>query len=974
MAAPAHNPELAALSNGIRDAAHAAPLRLRKLDIDVQVHGAVAQVMVDAAFINPGATTLEGDFRFALPDGAVVTGYALDVNGAMIDGVLVDRPRAKALYEARVRRGADPGLAEIKAGNIFETHVFPIFPQRGRRIRLRFTMPIPLAGLNLPLNVEQPSEGWSTTIRVEDASAAPRATLPDGRPARFEREGPAFVVRSGSQAQPIEGALILARPALPDLILNRHANGEDDVQLGGVLPRIAGSTARPERLSIYWDRSRARLASRLPDDLALVRLMIERTHPSSIELIAVNSSGAQRKHATNAEEAVTWLQSLTYRGASSFAAVAQDSATDRCLLFANGHPTLDLAVPFAPRCRLDAITSAPAPDLAWLRHIAQAHGGTAHRIVAGQIDPLAMRLAAPFAGVIALHDRDGKALPFVPLETTAGQWLILAKAPEAGPLNVQTATNGVIREEQRSIPHDGTAFDGTGALLASDRLVDLTAPSQRQDYVALSRRYGIASPSLSFLVLETAQDYFAAKIDPPAGFPAEWRDDFQRQRKIIWADQEQEKGRWIDSIAVRWQEKVQWWKTRFNPQAKPAKVFTSDRFDNTAPPPPVNVSASPPPIQTVVTPPPAAPVAAPPAPPAPRSPSRPEDDNNIVVTGTAITPARGRAASANAAAESPEAAPRAQIVIDAWQADRPYLELYDGKPADFTERFLEAEARHGTLPIFYLDTAEWLRKHGRQGEAVEMVLSALELPSANEETLGIVAARLERYGALDRAVELRERAAALDPERPQPRRLLALTLARRAKLSPAHAREDLQRAIALLYDIATSPQAAEWEGIELIALDEANALLPRLKALGGSAAIDPRLVFLMDTDLRVVIDWTNDASDMDLWVDEPSHERAIYDNPRTAIGGNLSHDMTRGYGPEEYMLHRAPAGTYAVHANVFALDRLDPNGATILTAHLIRDFGRPNEQDESVDVELKRDENGAKAIGQIKVEEKLKSR
>jgi hypothetical protein len=345
---------------------------------------------------------------------------------------------------------------------------------------------------------------------------------------------------------------------------------------------------------------------------------------------------------------------------------------------------------------------------------------------------------------------------------------------------------------------------------------------------------------------------------------------------------------------------VQWWKTRFNPQAKPAKVFTSDRFDNTAPPPPVSVAVTPPPIQTVLTPPPPAP------------PARPED-NNIVVTGTRATPPPGRVGgrgeSASADARSATGAQRAQIVIDAWQADRPYLELYDGKPTDFTERFLEAEARHGSLPIFYLDTAEWLRKHGREGEAAEMVLSALELPSANEETLGIVAARLERYGALDRAVELRERAAALDPERPQPRRLLALTLARRAKVSPAHAREDLQRAIALLYDIAVSPQAAEWDGIELIALDEANALLPRLKALGGHAAMDPRLVFLMDTDLRVVIDWTNDASDMDLWIDEPSHERAIYDNPRTAIGGNLSHDMTRGYGPEEYMLHHAREGS-----------------------------------------------------------------
>jgi tetratricopeptide (TPR) repeat protein len=318
-----------------------------------------------------------------------------------------------------------------------------------------------------------------------------------------------------------------------------------------------------------------------------------------------------------------------------------------------------------------------------------------------------------------------------------------------------------------------------------------------------------------------------------------------------------------------------------------------------------------------------------------------------------------------AGAEAGLAAPLVQI--DAWQPDRPYLELYDGKPTDFAERFREAEARHGTLPIFYLDTAAWLSKRGQVAEAQEMVLSALELPTADDTTLGMVADRLERYGAWDRAVELRERQAALDPDRPQPRRLLALTLARRAKAQSATARADLTRAIALLYDVAITPQSELWEGIALISLNEANAMLPRLRALGGIVDMDPRLVGLLDVDVRVVIDWTSDGSDMDLWVDEPTRERAIYNNNRTVIGGRLSNDMTRGYGPEEYMVHMAPAGIYTAQANVFAPDRIDPNGATILTAHLFRNFGRANETVDSIDIELKRDEKGARMIGRVVV-------
>ena len=77
--------------------------------------------------------------------------------------------------------------------------------------------------------------------------------------------------------------------------------------------------------------------------------------------------------------------------------------------------------------------------------------------------------------------------------------------------------------------------------------------------------------------------------------------------------------------------------------------------------------------------------------------------------------------------------------------------------------------------------------------------------------------------------------------------------------------------------------------------------------------------------------------------------------------------MTQGYGPEEYLLHRAIAGTYTVQANVYAPDRLDPNGASVLTAHLFRNYGRPDQSEQAVDIELTRDDKGSKMIGRIVV-------
>lgn len=324
------------------------------------------------------------------------------------------------------------------------------------------------------------------------------------------------------------------------------------------------------------------------------------------------------------------------------------------------------------------------------------------------------------------------------------------------------------------------------------------------------------------------------------------------------------------------------------------------------------------------------------------------------------------------------------VTIEAWQPDRDYLRAFDAAPARFDERFAEAERQAGGVPAFYLDTAEWLRRHGRTADAVQMVLSALDLPSANATTLGIVADRLERYGALDRAIELGERQATLEPDRPQPRRLLALALAARSALRPppargdragdVSARDDLVRAVTLLREVAVGTWDRRWDGIDLIALMEANALVPQLTRLGGANPLEPALTTLLDTDVRVVVDWTTDATDLDLWVDEPGGERAIYSNPRTAIGGHLSNDMTAGYGPEEYFVRRAPAGDYTVRANVYAADRLDPNGLSLLTAHLFRDFGRPTQRVEAVDIELQRDERGEKMIGRIVVPRSTKAR
>ena len=937
---PPPNPSLTATANGIRDAKHARDIRMKRLDVAVELRGAVAETTVTAAFASEAKEPLEGEFKLQLPADAVITGYALDIGGRMTDGVLVDRPKAKAVYEARVRQRVDPGLAEVSAGNVFSTRVFPITPNAGRTVRVKYVSAAGRDGaIRMPLAGAAPTQGWSISIKAL-GTTAPQLTLPSGGSDFAPVAGGFSTLASGTSS--LTGEIVI-RPALTrDLLISRHRNGERYVQIGGALPAVAAKQA--ESVRIYWDRSRSRLDDRLDAEIKLVRDYLATANARSIELVAFNSSGAKRTIVATADAAATVLRGLSYRGATSFASIAKDAAVDRCLVFSDGQVTIDRAAGFAPHCRVDTVTSANDADNGWLGHLAASGGG--HNLTLGENNRSALLadLRASGSGVVGVEGATGGALAFVPLAAPAGEWRVLARAPDTGDVTVRLSDGSTLR---RAVTGDEAAFDGEGALIARDQLSLLGATERRLDFIALSRKFGIASPSLSFVVLETPQDYVTAEVAPPTNYAPEElakyaalkRDD-DRQKD----DRRQER---LGEVVELWNAEVKWWKTPFNPYAKTARDQDDDRG---VPPPAPVVAPAPPPMEMPPPPPPPAP-----APstnsvqdrlrelPAARSPSA---DGAIVVTGSRIGSGRGRPG------------PDGAIAIDAWQPDRPYLKSFDAAPAKFDGVFAREEKKSGSIPAFYLDTAEWLRKHNRKADAIEMVLGAIDLTVANEVTIGVVADRLERYGAIDRAIELRERHAALDPERPQPKRYLALALARRAALGGAGARADYKRAIGLLRDIALTPWADAWDGIEVIALVEANAMIPKLRALGGAPDLDKRLITLLDTDLRVTIDWTTDATDIDLWVDEPNGERSIYSNPLTRIGGRLSNDMTNGYGPEQYLLRRAPGGTFTVRANVYASDTIDPNGASVMTAHLYRNYGRPNQSEEVVDIELVRGADG----------------
>jgi hypothetical protein len=299
------------------------------------------------------------------------------------------------------------------------------------------------------------------------------------------------------------------------------------------------------------------------------------------------------------------------------------------------------------------------------------------------------------------------------------------------------------------------------------------------------------------------------------------------------------------------------------------------------------------------------------------------------------------------------------ILITEWSPDVPYLKtLTAAKPAEAYDAYLAARKAFANSPGFYLDCADFFVRTGRRDLGFRILTNIPELRLDDGRLLRICAHRLQQLGSLDLAIDLFEKVARLRPEEPQSFRDLALALADRADASikaarpadptPAYsaASADYRRSLELLHKVVMTPWE-RFDEIEVVALMEANRVIARAAVLPPgyrpAHAFDPRLVKLLDLDVRIVMTWDTDNTDIDLHVTEPSGEECDYEHNLTTIGGHVSSDFTQGYGPEEYCLRRLMPGRYKIRANFFGSGDQSLVGPTTVQATVITHFGRPDE-------------------------------
>jgi Ca-activated chloride channel family protein len=107
--------------------------------VDVKITEQVARVRVDQVFYNPSDRIIEGTYCFPLPNDASISHFSMIVDGKVMTGELLEKDKARRIYEDIIRRQIDPALLEYVDHNLFSARVFPIPPKGKRKIVLEYT-------------------------------------------------------------------------------------------------------------------------------------------------------------------------------------------------------------------------------------------------------------------------------------------------------------------------------------------------------------------------------------------------------------------------------------------------------------------------------------------------------------------------------------------------------------------------------------------------------------------------------------------------------------------------------------------------------------------------------------------------------------------------------------------------------------------------------------------------------------------
>ena len=944
----------------VRGQYNANPMQLQELSMDILVMGQTAVTTMEMTFYNPNDRVMEGEFEFPLSNGQEVSRFALDIDGKLREGVVVDKALGRQAFEDIARRNVDPGLLEKTEGNNFRARVYPMPAQGVRRILIAFEQELSQRDGRdfyfLPIASGVKLKHFK--LRTEVVSRKVKADIENTLQLNFGQSRNSYISEVKKDNYTLDKNIGLTFPKIDKPQLLTASKGTDSYLYGNIAleKQSLREKEKPKRIGILWDCSSSSQKRDFAKEFALLDAYFKEIKEVKVALTTfhIRSSSAIHFKVENGnwQELRQYLEKLVYDGATDPQAMLFPQESDEYFLFSDGifnfrdknfDFTRLIGQLHAP---VNVVSSQLVANGDKLQYLSGATGGSFINLNTQEVSEAVKTLQYQAFQVLDYKVKKGNVVNLYPQKGT----LVGENFTFSGYLNSEDATlvvslgypNKVIVEKELTFSKNTAASDEEFALLrrvwAEKKIAQLRregAESKAIDVVG--RRYGIVTEGNSLIVLETAEDYVRYQITPPK----ELEQEYNKLSSEINSEKMEEQKQALERVISQSKEQTSWWQTSYPIKKKNTK---KNKKYGTPPPPPPAMMVHAEEIAGYNN-------------AAEMLRYDASDDNaKMADMGTAgydiIADNSAQQMEMELAEPVAESLgynpPQARIVLNAYDPDTPYLKVMEyTDPAKAIETYHKLKKEYGQTPSFYVDIADYFFKRGDLAQAVLVVSNLAELNLEDAQLLRVLGYKLSSYKAYKEAIEVFRKVVAIREEEPQSYRDLGLALAED---------KQYQEAVETLYKVVKNAWDERFGDVQLVTMNDINSLVARHKGIKTNF-MDKRLLKSEPVDIRVVLSWDTDNCDMDLWVTDPTDEKCFFDNKLTYLGGKISKDVTQGYGPEEFMIKKAPKGTYKIETDYFGTLSQKQLMPVTLRITFYTHFGTDKEQKQETTVRLTNEED-----------------
>jgi hypothetical protein len=928
------------------------PMRLNKLNVDIKIIGQIAITTLDMTYYNPNSRVMEGEFNFPLGEGQTISRFALDINGVLREGVVVEKELGRKTFEAIVRRGVDPGLLEKTEGNNFRMRVYPLPANGTRRVVLAFEQELTDKGnydlYTLPLKINESIGKFSVHAEVIKNTVKLDSENNELINLSFNKWNDSYVANLEQDNFVPDKQIALSFPHIGNVVrvFTAAKNDRSDSSYFYVNIRPEPSEkvkVLPKRLTLLWDDSNSAKDRNIEKELAVLENYIQKIGNLSIELVPFNIKSGKTETFEiingNWDKLKSALLTIVYDGGTSLGCIDFTKfKSDEILLFSDGMATFGNAEPIFSQVPVYALNSNITANPIFLTYLAQHTGGEYIDLNKFSTEEVVSKLSKNNYHFISVQIKDGQVSNVYP--STPSQFNNTFSL--AGILRGKTATvvlnfgfgTSITYSKTISINSDNSTDQSIlSRLWAEKKIAELSLNQEKykNEITRTGKQFGIVTPNTSLIVLENINDYLDNDIVPPT----EMQEMYFTMKTNREKDGTEKIKSHIESVVILSNEQSKWWNRDFtNAPSKSikSKLHSSVRF-----------------IAPVI-----------------KKDEEVKDEEQMKsqeeLTNSRVTisvadvkgndEVQGRdiadVKTVNEGGYDKNGNLKASIQLNAWDPQTPYLKVlqYATAGTEYTT-YLKLKKEYGSTPAFYIDAADFFSKSCKKDTALTVLSNLAELRLESPQLLRALGNKLLDFKRYTEAVMVFEKVLKLKGEEPQSYRDLGLAY---------EANGNYQQAINTLYEVVKKDWDSRFPGIELIVMNEINNIIA-LHPTIDCGFIDKRLIKKEPINIRVSLTWDTDNCDMDLWVTDPNGEKCYYEHKLTRIGGKISNDFTNGYGPEEFMIKRGLNGKYLVQANYYGTRSQSQLAPVNLHLVFITNYGKPNQKKKEVTIRLENKED-----------------